>query len=47
MGDATLQDEVEAALTPHLPIGAHAGEVTLLVEDESGHWSESERFPLA
>ena len=47
MGDAALQDEVEAALTPHLPIGAHAGEVTLLVEDESSHWSESERFPLA
>lgn len=46
MGDAALQDEVEAALAPHLPIGAHAGEVTLLVEDESGHWSESERFPL-
>ncbi|MGH2931226.1 MAG: 2'-5' RNA ligase family protein [Gaiellaceae bacterium] len=46
MGDAALQDEVEAALTPHLPIGAHAGEVTLLVEDKSGHWSESERFPF-
>ena len=47
MGDTALQDEVEAALTPHLPIAAHAGEVTLLVEDESGQWSESERFPLA
>lgn len=46
IGDAALQDEVEAALTPHLPIAAHAGEVTLLVEDESGHWAESERFPL-
>lgn len=46
MGDAALQDEVEAALTPHLPIGAHAGEVTLLVEDESGHWSAAGRFPL-
>ena len=46
MGDAALQDEVEAALTPHLPIGAHAGEVTLLVEDESGHWAEFVRFPL-
>ena len=46
MGDAALQDEVEAALTPHLPIGAHAGEVTLLVEDEADQWSESERFPL-
>jgi 2'-5' RNA ligase len=46
MGDAALQDEVEAALTPHLPIGSHADEVTLLVEDEADHWSESERFPL-
>ena len=46
MGDATLQDEVEELLTPHLPIAAHTGEVTLLVEDESGHWAESERFPL-
>ena len=46
MGDAALQDEVDAALSPHLPMAAHAGEVTLLAEDESGHWSESERFPL-
>ena len=46
MGDSALQDEVEAALTPHLPIGAHAGEVTLLVEDEADNWSESDRFPL-
>jgi len=46
VGDAVLQDEVEAALTPHLPISAGADEVTLLVEDESGHWRESERFPL-
>ena len=46
IGDAALQDEVDAALTPHLPIAAHAGEVTLLVEDQAGQWSESERFPL-
>lgn len=46
MGDAALQDEVDAALTPHLPMGAHAGEVTLIVEDDSDHWAESERFPL-
>ncbi len=46
MGDAALQDEVDTALTPHLPLGAHTGEVTLIVEDDSGHWSESERFPL-
>jgi 2'-5' RNA ligase len=45
-GDAAFQDEVDAALSPHLPIAAHAAEVTLIVEDESGHWSESERFCL-
>jgi 2'-5' RNA ligase len=45
-GDAALQDEVDAALTPHLPMAAHAGDVALLLEDESGHWVESERFPL-
>lgn len=46
MGDAALQDEVDAALSPHLPLAAHAAEVTLIVEDESGHWTESERFRL-
>jgi 2'-5' RNA ligase len=45
-GDAAFQDEVEAALTPHLPISAHAGEVTLIVEDESGRWRTGERFSL-
>ena len=45
-GDSVFQDEVEAALTPHLPIAAQADEATLLVEDVSGHWAESERFPL-
>lgn len=46
MGDAALQDEVDAALSPHLPLAAHAAEVTLIVEDESCHWTESERFRL-
>jgi 2'-5' RNA ligase len=45
-GDTAFQDEVDIALTPHLPIAADAGEVTLIVEDESEHWTESERFPL-
>ena len=45
-GDAALQDEVDAALTPSLPIDAHAREVTLIVEDESGHWHAAEQFPL-
>jgi 2'-5' RNA ligase len=45
-GDAAFQAEADSALTPHLPIEARAEDVTLLVEDESGHWRESERFPL-
>jgi 2'-5' RNA ligase len=45
-GGAELQDEVEAALRPHLPIAARADEVTLIVEDESGRWRTGERFPL-
>jgi 2'-5' RNA ligase len=46
VGDRTVQDEVEVALTPHLPIAANAREVTLLVEDESGQWRGGERFSL-
>jgi 2'-5' RNA ligase len=45
-GDTSLQDEVDAALTPQLPINAHAREVTLIVEDEAGHWRAAERFSL-
>jgi 2'-5' RNA ligase len=45
-GDAAFQDEVEAALAPHLPIAASAREITLLVEDQSGLWRVGERFPL-
>jgi 2'-5' RNA ligase len=46
VGDQALQDEIDAALTPSLPIEAEAQEVTLLVEDESGQWSIGHRFPL-
>jgi 2'-5' RNA ligase len=45
-GDASLRAEVEPALAPHLPIAAEAEEVTLLLEDDDGHWSRGERFPL-
>ena len=45
-GGNELQDEVDAALTPQLPIEAQASEVTLIVEDESGRWQSRERFPL-
>jgi len=46
VGNAELQDEIEAALTPHLPIEAEAREVALLVENESGHWTRVDSFAL-
>jgi 2'-5' RNA ligase len=46
-GAVELQDEVEAALTPHLPIEAEANEVELLAEDETGRWRRAERFALS
>lgn len=45
-GDAEFQVEVEAALTPHLPIDAEADAVVLLVEDDRGHWHPGARFEL-
>jgi 2'-5' RNA ligase len=41
-----LWNEIYSALTPHLPVAAEVQEVTLLTEDESGHWQVGERFPL-
>ncbi len=46
VADAALEDEIDAALTPQLPIEAEVGEVTLLVEDESGRWRSGHRFAL-
>jgi hypothetical protein len=46
VGETALQDEIDAALAPHLPIEAEARKVTLLVEDGSGRWHTRERFPL-
>jgi 2'-5' RNA ligase len=45
-GNVELQDEVEAALTPHLPILADAKTIALLVEGENERWHLGERFPL-
>ena len=45
-GGPELQDEVDAALTPSLPLEAEALEVTMIVEDASGEWHSGERFPL-
>ena len=47
VGDGTLQDQVDAALTPHLPIAADVREVVLLEERPDGHWRTRERFPLS
>ena len=46
VGDTTLQDEIDAALTPRLPIHAEARHVTLLVEDDEGRWRVGDEFPL-
>ena len=45
-GGVELQDEVDAAISPHLPIAARADEVTLLLEDDAGRWHPGERFAL-
>jgi 2'-5' RNA ligase len=45
-GDSDLQDEVEDALTPSLPIAAQARAVTLIVEDAAGWWHLDEQYPL-
>jgi 2'-5' RNA ligase len=46
-GGVELQDEVEAALAPHLPIEVETDDVELLAEDESGRWHRAERFQLS
>jgi 2'-5' RNA ligase len=45
-GGPELQDEVDAALTPSLPLKAEAQDVTMIIEDASGQWHTGERFPL-
>jgi 2'-5' RNA ligase len=46
-GNATLRNEVEAAVSSLLPIAAETHEVTLLAEDEDGMWTVGGRYPLA
>ena len=46
-GGPELQDQVEAALTEHLPIAARADDVALLFEGDDGLWFEAHRFPLS
>jgi 2'-5' RNA ligase len=45
-GDASLRDELDAALTPRLPVEAEARETVLLEELPDGLWRPRERFPL-
>ena len=45
-GGTELQDDVDAALTPALPIEAKATNVLMILEDETGWWSPGERYPL-
>jgi 2'-5' RNA ligase len=45
-GDASLRDELDAALTPNLPVEAAAREIVLLEEQPDEHWRTRERFPL-
>jgi 2'-5' RNA ligase len=45
-GGPELQDEVETALTEHLPLEAEAKEVVFLFEGEDELWREAHRFAL-
>jgi len=45
-GGVDLQDEVEAALSPRLPVEARVDAVSLLAEDPTERWHRAERFPL-
>jgi 2'-5' RNA ligase len=45
-GDASLRDELDTALTPHLPVEAEAREIVLLEEQPDGRWRTRERFRL-
>jgi hypothetical protein len=44
--DTAVLDEVEAAVTPGLPIAAHAAEAWLIVQGEHERWRVGHRFPL-
>jgi 2'-5' RNA ligase len=46
-GGTELQDRVEAAVSGHLPIRAHADHVAFLFEDDEGLWHEAHSFPLS
>ena len=45
-GAVDLQDAVETAIAPSLPIEARATTISLFLEDETGWWNRGERYPL-
>ena len=46
VGDSSLRDMIDAAVSPHLPIRAEARDVVLLEERPDGHWRTRELFAL-
>ncbi len=44
--DPAVLDEVEAAVSPRLPVAARAAEAWLEVEGDDDRWSVRQRFPL-
>ena len=46
-GEPAVMRDAEATIRPGLPVSGTASSVSLLVQDETGHWSRRERFPLA
>ena len=43
---ATVRDEIERRVAPHLPFRCQARDVSLLEEYAPGRWRERQRFPL-
>jgi hypothetical protein len=46
VADPAVLDEVEAAVVPALPIGAHVAEAWLMVHGPGERWLVGHRFPL-
>jgi len=46
-GAPAVMRDAESSIRPGLPVRGTASSVSLLVQDETGHWSRHERFPLA
>lgn len=46
LADHSVLDTVEAAVSPGLPIAAHAAEVWLMLQGDDSRWQAGHRFPL-